>query len=209
MADQKSFSIVFDFGGVLIDWNPRYLYRRFFDGDGAAIDRFLDEIGFMQWNLRQDAGRPFAAAVEELSARFPHYRDLIRAYDERYEESISGPIEPAVEILRALKLARYPLYALSNWSSEKFRLIRPRMPFMEWFDGIVISGEVGLVKPDPRIYALLLDRIGRPPAECVMVDDSDANTAAAAVLGFQAIRYESPAQLRADLAQLGIDLAQD
>jgi 2-haloacid dehalogenase len=197
-------AIVFDFGGVLIDWDPRYLYRKFFDGHTAAMERFLGDIDFMAWNLKQDQGRPFADGVAELSAQFPHYAQLIQAYDQRWEESIGGPIQSTVDILRALKEAGYPLYGLSNWSAEKFHLFRPKYPFFSWFDDILVSGEVKRVKPDPEIFTLFLDRIRRTARECVYIDDSAANVATANRLGFTAIHFVSPGQLAADLQHLGL-----
>jgi 2-haloacid dehalogenase len=196
--------IIFDFGGVLIDWNPRYLYRKLFDNDAEAMERFLDEIGFVEWNLEQDRGRPFAVAVEVLTERFPHHADLIKAYDERWEESIGGVIEPTVKLLGALKQAGFTLYGLSNWSAETFRRIRHRQTFWDWFEAIVLSGEVQLVKPDPRIYAIMLEKINRPAAECLFIDDSEANIAVAEQLGFKTIRFESPEQLERELNRLGL-----
>ena len=197
-------AIIFDFGGVLFDWNPHYLYHDDFNGDTEAIDRFLQEIGFSEWNLHQDRGRPFAEAVAELSARFPHYASLIRAYDERYESSLSGPIHATVVILERLKQAGYPLYALSNWSVEKFALIRPKYAFLDWFDAIVLSGALKLVKPDPRIFEVFLEQIGRKPEECLFIDDSRKNIEAANRMGFQTIRFESPEQLERELRERGI-----
>lgn len=197
-------AIVFDFGGVLVNWDPHYLYRPFFNGDDAAIDRFLKEIDFHNWNLQQDQGRPFREGVAVHSARFPQYAALIKAYDERYADSISGPIEGTVDILRALKAAGYALYGLSNWSSEKFNLVRPKYEFFSWFDDIVISGAVKLIKPDPQIFALFLRHIHRTAEECVYIDDSVPNIVVARQLGFAAIHFQSPAQLARDLEQLAV-----
>ncbi len=197
-------AIVFDFGGVLLDWNPRYLYRKLLDDDHEAVERFLNEVGFSEWNFRQDEGRPFAAAVAELSEQFPQHADLIRAYDERWEESIGGEIRPTVEILYALKRAGHSLYGLSNWSAETFRRIRHKHAFLDLFEAIVISGEVKVAKPDPRIYALLLDLVNRPAEECLFIDDSEANVAAASRLGFRTIRFVSPEQLAGELRRLGL-----
>ncbi|MCL4487992.1 MAG: HAD family phosphatase [Chloroflexi bacterium] len=196
-------AIIFDFGGVLIDWNPRHLYRKLLD-DEQAVEDFMREIGFAEWNHEQDKGRPFPEAVAELSAKFPQYRDLIQAYDLRYDESILGPIQPTVDILRRLKQAGYPLYGLSNWNGDKFQSVRRQYPFLEWFDDIVISGEVKLAKPDPRIFQVLLARIGRTAGECLFVDDSAANIATAQQLSFATIHYRSPEQLEETLVQMGL-----
>ena len=197
-------AIIFDFGGVLMDWNPRYLYRKFFDGNTESMERFLTDIGFAEWNLQQDKGRPFAVAVAELCDRFPAYADLIQAYDQRWEESIGGPIQPTVNILRTLKHAGYPLYGLSNWSVEKFELVRPKYEFFGWLDLILVSGEVKLVKPDPRIYAVFLERIGRMAKECLFIDDSRLNIATADQLGFGTIHFQSPERLEIELRHLGM-----
>jgi 2-haloacid dehalogenase len=197
-------AIIFDFGGVLVDWDPHYLYRPFFNGDDAAIDRFLLEIGFREWNLQQDGGRSFDEGVATLSAQFPQYAHLIRAYHERYADSIIGSIQGTVEILRACKAAGYPLYGLSNWALEKFDLIRPKYDFFDCFDDILISSTVNLVKPDPRIFEIFLKRIGRRAEECVYIDDSAVNAAAADRLGFITIPFESPKQLVAELDRLGV-----
>ena len=197
-------AIIFDFGGVLIDWNPRYLYRKLFDGNSNAMERFLTDIGFMEWNLQQDKGRSFAVAVAELSERFPAYADLIKAYDQRWEESLAGPIQSTVNLLHSLEQVGYRLYGLSNWSAEKFQIVRPKYEFFNWFETIVVSGEAKLVKPDPRIYTLFLERIGWTAEECLFIDDSRANIATADQLGFKTIWYESPEQLKAELFHLNI-----
>lgn len=200
--DQKA--IVFDFGGVLMDWSPRYLYRHFFNEDLAATDRFLEEIGFAAWNLEFDRGRPFAAGIAELAGRFPAYQELIEAYDERWEETLVGPIEPTVAILRALKNAGYPLFGLSNWSAEKFAGVRQKYDFFQWFEEIVLSGEVKLVKPDPLIFAYLLRKSGRRANQCLFVDDSIHNIAVAEKLGFATIHFQSPEQLKTELQEKGL-----
>jgi len=206
MAHSKSCrpALVFDFGGVLIEWDPRNLYRKIFNGDMAAVETFLRESKFMEWNLHQDAGRPFSEAISEFCSRMPQYCELIRAYDQRYEESITGPNWQTVEILRTLKETGYPLYGLSNWPAEKWRLVRPKYAFFGWFDDILISGEVKLAKPDPRIFSLFLERIGRPAEQCLYIDDSDHNTEVAGQLGFQTIHFLSAEQLRKELDRRGI-----
>jgi 2-haloacid dehalogenase len=197
-------AVIFDFGGVLMDWNPHYLFDRIPGYDRAAVDRFLKDVDFFTWNVEQDRGRPFAEAIADLIARFPHYRDLIRAYDERYIETVKGAFEPVVRIVLALKDAGYPLYGLSNWPAEKFALVRPHYPFFEVFDDIVLSGQVGLVKPDPAIFEILLQRAGRSAAECLLIDDADANIRRAREMGFQTIQFQSPQQLEAELRSRGI-----
>lgn len=197
-------AIIFDFGGVILDWNPRYLYRRFFNGNLDAMENFLTEIDFLNWNLEQDKGRPFAVGVAELSMQFPQYATLISAYDQYWEEAIAGPIQPTVDLLQSLKQAGHILYGLSNWSLEKFQIARPRYEFLNWFETIMVSGEVNLIKPDPRIYWLFLEKIGRTAQECVFIDDSKPNILTAIDLGFTAIHFESPEQLERGLKAQGL-----
>jgi 2-haloacid dehalogenase len=196
-------AVVFDLGGVLVDWNPRYLYRKLIE-DEAAVERFLAEVCTPEWNLKQDAGRPFAEAVEELIVQYPDQHELIRAYHLRWEETVGGPIAGTVEILAELKRAGYTVAALSNWSAETFPVARRRFDFLNWFDVTVISGEVKMVKPDPRIFELLLERLGRRAEECVYIDDVEANVRAARELGFRAIHFTSPDRLREELKRMEI-----
>ena len=197
-------AIVFDFGGVLLDWNPRHLYRKLFHDDVIAMERFITEIGFAEWNAQQDKGRSMAQGVIELSRQFPQYASLIKAYDERWEESVAGPIQPTVDILHLLKQRGYPLYALSNWSAETFQRVRNKYSFFDWFEAIVLSGEVKLIKPDPLIFLVFLERTRQTAEACLLIDDSEANIAAARQMGFQAIRFESAGQLREELIQRGL-----
>jgi len=197
-------NIVFDFGGVLMDWNPRYLYSRYFDGDPHAMEDFLAEIHFAEWNTEQDKGRPFAEGVALLTEQFPQYAALIRAFDEHWEETVGGAILPVVGMAQRLKAAGYHLHGLSNWSEEKFRQVRQKFAFFNLFDSILVSGEVKLAKPDPRIYQIFLQRIGQPAADCLFIDDSAANIAAARQLGFGTILFESEDQLEQELAVRGL-----
>jgi len=195
---------IFDLGGVLLDWNPRHLYRKLFDGDEAAMEHFLANVCTTEWNQRQDAGRTFAEAMQEL---FPHHADkleLIEAFGKRFGEMVRGPIDGALEVLAELKERNVPLYALSNWSAETFPLQRERFEFLSWFDGIVISGSEGVIKPDPRIFRILLERYGVTPQSAVFIDDVAANADAASALGIHGIHFRSPEQLRRDLAQVGL-----
>ena len=196
-------AIIFDFGNVLVNWDARNLYKRFFP-DLGAVDRFLEEIRFAEWNARQDAGRPFREGVRELSSRFPQYATLIQAYDTHWEESITGTNDETIDIARQLKHAGWTLYLLSNFSVEKFELIRGQHHFLEIFDEMIISGEYNLVKPDPAIFHLTLKRINRTAQECLFIDDSLANIETAKRIGFQAIHYQSPTQLVRELKNLSI-----
>ncbi len=196
-------AVVFDLGGVLIDWDPRYLYRTLFD-DEAAMEDFLATVTTPEWNRAQDAGRPWAEAVEELVALHPERRDLIAAYRERWHEMLGGANEPVVEILDGLRRNGARLFALTNWSGETFPVARPQYPFLEWFEGIVVSGDERLIKPDPRIFEVLLERYGLDPAATAFIDDHQANVDAAAALGMAAIRFVDAATLREDLARLGL-----
>ncbi len=197
-------AIVFDFGGVLMDWNPRYLYRKLFPGNDTAMERFLAEIGFTEWNQQQDAGRAFSLAVAELVQQFPSYAELIQAYHERWEESIAGPLQGTVDLLLPLKHAGFELYGLSNWSSEKFGAVRAKYAFFQLFDTILLSGDVKLIKPAPGIFEALLERIARSASECLFIDDSEENISTARSLGFETIRFESPDQLRRELQHRGL-----
>ena len=191
-------TVVFDLGGVLIDWDPRYLYRRMLpDGE---VEAFLDEIGFADWNHAQDAGGSWVDAVASHAARHPHRRELIEAYPQRFLETLGGPIAGTVAILEELHAREVPLLALTNWSAETFRVAREEFSFLELFDGIVVSGEERVAKPDPRIFSLLLERYDLQPGDVVFVDDAAANIDAARSAGVTAIHYRDPAQLRAEPA---------
>ncbi len=183
-------TVVFDLGGVLIDWDPRYLYRRLLPED--EVDAFLDEIGFAAWNHAQDAGGTWADAVAAHAALHPHRRELIEAYPQRFVDTLGGPIAGTVAILEELHAAEVPLLALTNWSAETFQVARREYAFLDLFDGIVVSGEERVAKPDPRIFAILLDRHQLDAARTVFIDDSPANIAAARSAGLVTIHYESP-----------------
>ena len=192
-------AVVFDLGGVLIDWDPRYLYRKLL-ADEAAVEEFLATVCTPEWNAEQDRGRPFAEGVAVLVERFPAHAAAITAYHERWPEMLGGDIGGTVELLAELRAAGVPLYALTNWSSETFGIARERFEFLDWFDGVLVSGEERLIKPDPAIFQLLVDRFGLDPEATFYVDDSAANVAAAGRLGFDAVQFTSPERLRRDLA---------
>lgn len=197
-------AIVFDFGNVLLEWNPRYVYQRFFPNDPEGMERFLREVNFMEWNLLQDKGRPFKEGVAVLSKEFPQYSHLIQAYHDHWADSLGDSLDGTVELLKELKQAGYPLYGLSNWSAETFPYVRQRHDFFDLLDDMVISGEVGHVKPQPEIFQILLDRIGRPAPECLFIDDARANIEQAQKMGFATIRFQAPEQLRRRLVELKI-----
>ncbi|TDE07356.1 HAD family hydrolase [Jiangella asiatica] len=196
-------AVVFDLGGVLVDWDPRYLYRTLLSDDDA-VERFLAEVTTSEWNAQQDAGRTWADAVATLTDRFPEHSELIAAYDTRWIETIGGQIEGTVDILRELRADGVGLYALTNWSAEKFPLAVERFEWLSWFAGIVVSGTERMVKPDPRIYQVLLDRYGLDAASTVYIDDNPPNVTAAAQLGMTALHFTGPDRLRADLRRLGL-----
>jgi 2-haloacid dehalogenase len=198
-------TVVFDLGGVLIDWNPRHLYRHLFD-DAAAMETFLREVCSPQWNERQDAGRPWREAVAELSALHPAQAPLIAAYHARWPEMLGGAIDETVAVLEELRGQGLRLYALTNWSHETFPVARARFPFLQWFDGVLVSGEERLVKPDPAIFALLCERYAIVPAQAVFVDDAPRNVRAAADIGMHALQFRDAPALRRDLAALGLPL---
>ena len=201
-------TVIFDFGGVLIDWNPRYLYRQLFDDD-AEMEAFLAVVCTPEWNGQQDAGRPAAEAIAERTALFPQHAALIEAYFTRFSEMMSGPHDGTVAILDELRRRGVPLYGLTNWSADTFPHATARFDFLGWFDGIVVSGREGMKKPDARIFHLLLERHGIDAADGVFIDDSRENVAAAAAVGLHALHFTDPAALRADLRQLGLPIGDD
>ncbi len=195
---------VFDLGGVLLDWNPRHLYRKLFNGDDTAMEHFLATVCTDEWNLRQDAGRTFAEATEELLPRHADKRDLIEAFGKRFGEMIPGAIDGTVDVLAEVKRSGAPVYAITNWSAETFPPQRERFAFLSWFDGIVVSGVERVIKPDPRIFRILFERYGVAPESAVFIDDVAENAAAATGLGIHGIHFKSPEQLRRELVAVGI-----
>jgi 2-haloacid dehalogenase len=202
-SDPPVRKVLFDLGGVLVDWNPRHLYRQLFV-DEAAMEHFLATVCTQAWNEEQDEGRPFREGVELLLTRHPQHAVAIRAYDSRWGEMLRGAIEESVVILGELRARGIPLFALTNWSAEKFPLARMRFAFLEWFDGILVSGEERLKKPDPRIYHLAIQRFGLEPVQTLYVDDAEKNIAAAALLGFKTHRFVEAPALRSQLVACGL-----
>jgi 2-haloacid dehalogenase len=194
--------VVFDVGNVLLRWDPRFLYRTIF-ADEARMEWFLSEVWTHDWNLARDRGESFADGIAELVARHPDLETEIRAYDERWHETIPHAIEGSVAILGELRTAGVPLYAITNYSREKWAESRLRFPFLDDFRGVVVSAHERIVKPDPAIYRVLLERYGLNAADCVFIDDSEKNVDGARGIGMHAIRFHDPDQLRADLKRLG------
>ncbi|MHA4809119.1 HAD family hydrolase [Flavitalea flava] len=196
-------SVVFDLGAVLIDWNPDYLYRNIIP-DETERRRFFDEVCTMDWNEEQDAGRSLAAGTADLLEKFPEQELTIRAYYDRWEEMLGGPISGTLEIFRHLKFnTDKKLYALTNWSAETFPLALKHYDFLHWFDGRLVSGEEKIRKPFPRFYQLLVDRYGVRPEETIYIDDNARNLVPASALGFHAIHFQSADQLKKELTDLG------
>lgn len=195
-------AVVFDLGGVLIDWNPRHLYRKLID-DEAEVERFLAEVCTADWNHGLDSGRPFDEAIAELVEIHPGQVSLIRAWKERWEEMVAGPIVGTVALLERLHGHGVSLHAITNWSAETFPVAR-RFPFLERFGTIVVSGEEGVSKPDAAIFELLVDRTAIEPGRSLFIDDNRSNVAAAAALGFRTVHFTDPDGLYARLLDLGL-----
>lgn len=194
-------TVVFDLGGVLVDWNPRYLYRKLIP-DEAALEYFLAEVCSAEWNHLLDAGRPLDEGISQLVEKHPEWAPLIRAWKERWEEMVAGPIPGTVALLERLHARDVPLHALTNWSAETFPVARRRFPFLAHFGTIVVSGEEGLAKPESAIFDLLVNRAAIEPARTLFVDDKRSNIAAAAAHGFRTFHFSDPEGLNARLADL-------
>jgi 2-haloacid dehalogenase len=203
VTSERIDTVIFDLGNVLIGWDPRRLYRQLID-DEAQMEWFLREVCNSEWNEQQDAGRPWAEGTALLRARFPEHAELIDAYHLRWKETLVGPIDGSVAILAELKAHGVRLLALTNWSQETFPIARQLYPFLQWFEGIVVSGEECLVKPDSRIYQRLLERYAVDPTAALYIDDSARNVAAAEALGMHGWWFRDPAGLRERLVELGV-----
>ena len=196
-------AVVFDLGNVLIDWNPRHLYRKLFS-DPAGIEDFLGRICTAEWHRQHDLGRPMVETCAELAAKFPDQAGLIHAWRERFAEMLPGPVPGTPDLLERLAQKHVPLFALTNWPAETFGAARMRFPFLRHFRDIVISGEIGIAKPDPKIFAILAERNALRPSATLFIDDHAPNVAAAVALGFVTHRFQSAQALGADLIHLGL-----
>ncbi|MDF2605394.1 HAD family phosphatase [Sphingomonas sp.] len=200
----RPIAVVFDIGNVLYDWDPKVLYRRLITDD-EALDVFLRDVCSKEWHFQHDAGRPFAETSAELCAQFPDHADLIAQWGPRFSEQIPGPIDGMSELVAALDEAGVPLFAITNFSDEFFTPFREREAAMfDRFRDIVVSGTEKLVKPDPAIYHLALDRFGLKPNEALFVDDRQDNVDAAAAIGMHAVLFTDTATLRAELTRQGL-----
>jgi len=195
--------VVFDVGNVLIEWDPNHLYRKLIP-DPVERVRFLSDVCPPAWNLEQDRGRSWADAVAERVALFPHYAALIRAFDERWPEMVPGEVPGSVALLEALRAAGASLYAITNFSAEKFALSRARFSFLNEFRDVVVSAEERLLKPDPAIYRVLLERNGLTAAHCLFIDDSEKNVGGAEAVGMRAHHFRDAATLGDTLRDLGL-----
>lgn len=199
---KKIKNIVFDFGGVLVDWNPVYLYSKLFD-DEAEMNHFLENICTPEWNIQQDAGRSLAKATEILQTEHPQHKELIGHYYGRWEEMLGGDIRENVRVLEMLKPS-YPLYGLTNWSGETITIAYSKFDFFNHFDGVVVSGDEKLIKPDPKLYTVLLERYNLKPNETLFIDDNLKNIETAHDMGFHTIHITENVDLEEEVKKLGL-----
>ena len=197
--------VIFDLGGVLIDWNPEYLYKKVFNGEPEKMEWFLQTVCTKEWNMEQDAGRTFEEGTLNLLKTFPEYESEIRVFFDRWEEMLAGEIEDTALILNKLNsLSEVKLYALTNWSTETFPIAKKRFEFLKCFEGIVVSGEEHCRKPFPKIYEITLNRFGLEPQHCIFIDDSLENVEGARKMGIIGLHYKNSKQLKADLQRYNI-----
>ncbi len=198
-------TIIFDLGGVLVDWDPKYVYREVFNGDEEKVDWFLNTICTSDWNVEQDAGRTFKEATDFLVNKYPEYEDWIRIYYDRWEDMLLGQIDETVALLEKIKKqGSHQLYALTNWSAEAFPVALQRFDFLQHFEGIVVSGEEKTRKPFSKIYEIILDRYQLKAPSCVFIDDNLENVRGAETIGIKAIHFKNSQQLTAELNLLGV-----
>ena len=196
-------AVLFDLGKVLLDWSPRYYYERYFPGDEAGLARFLGEVVASEWILEMDRGRPMAEAIAARQQLYPEHAELIAQWREGWPEMLRGEIAGTVAVLDELASRGRRLYALTNFSHETWPVARARFEFLGRFEDVVVSGEVGMVKPDPRIYRLAIERCRLDAARTVFVDDLPANVEAARAEGLRGVHFSTPERLREELVKLG------
>ncbi|MDB5285935.1 MAG: family hydrolase [Mucilaginibacter sp.] len=197
-------TIIFDLGAVLIDWNPDYMYKTIFNDEQEMRD-FLATVTTPDWNEEQDAGRTLQEGTEWLIKKHPHHETHIRAFYGRWIEMLGDAFEGTVEIFKELKESnKYKIYALTNWSAETFPMAQQKFDFLNWFDGVVVSGAEKMRKPTPEFYQILLDRYNVKAQESLFIDDNYRNILAAEKLGINSIHFTSPEQLKEELLKRGI-----
>lgn len=196
-------TIIFDFGAVLVDWNPHRLLDKYF-GNEQKAQWFIDNICTMEWNSQMDGGKPFAQGIAELSAEYPEYAADIRVYFDRWIEMMGDEIPGMRDLVNELKARGYRLLGLTNWSTETFCQVRHRYPIFDLLDGMLVSGEEHLLKPSAAIFQRLTDRFGLTPSECIFIDDNAANVDGSIAFGIPAIRFQSAESLRAELRSRGV-----
>lgn len=198
-------TIIFDLGGVLVDWNPAYVFDENYFDSPEKREYFFKNICTNDWNEEQDAGRSIVEATQELVHRFPDWEKSIRDYYGRWTDMLKAPIPATVEIFRQLKASKkYKIYALTNWQAGLFDIALVRYDFLHWFDGRVVSGEEKTRKPFPEFYQRLLDRYNVKPGEALFIDDNLRNVKAAEAMGIRSIHFQSPTQLKEELVAMGI-----
>ncbi|HSM33614.1 MAG TPA: HAD family phosphatase [Anaerolineae bacterium] len=196
-------TVVFDLGGVLVDWNPRYLLRKVMPGREAEMETILADVLNHEWNLERDTGDSWPDAIARLKAQYPQWADIFEIYDRRWGETLAGSFEDSVAVLRALKDGDVPLLALSNWSAEKFHHAEERYEWLSWFDGVVVSGRVGLIKPERAIFDYLLQTYHLRARDIFFIDDHEPNVLAARSFGIRAHHFTAAAALRRELIEAG------
>ncbi|MGV8947524.1 MAG: HAD family hydrolase [Lutibacter sp.] len=196
-------TIIFDLGGVLVDWKPEYLYRKLFNGDEEKVQWFLTNVCTSEWNAEQDAGRTIEEAENIKIAEFPQHEDLIRLYYKNWHLMFSGPIKENVELFKSLKsTGNYKIYALTNWGAEKWDKALELFPFFYDFDGVVVSGQEKTRKPYPKIYHIIINKYGINPEKTIFIDDNLENVIAAKSLKLKGIHYKFTQQLKDELLSL-------
>jgi len=205
MNNQVVKYIIFDLGGVLIDWNPEYVYLEAFKGDRIKMQLFFDEICTMDWNENQDAGYSLKNATEDRVKLFPQHEELIRMYYGRWEEMLGDSIQGTVDVLKIiLENPKYRVFALTNWSAETFPIALKKFDFLHWFEGIIVSGTEKTRKPFEEIYQITLDRFQIKAENSLFIDDNSRNIKGAQNIGIQTVHFKNPNQLKKDLQEKGI-----
>ena len=202
----KITTIIFDLGGVLVDWNPEYVFLKEFKGDRKKMKWFLENICTMDWNEQIDVGKLIKDATNEKIKEFPQYENLIRMYYGKWENMLKGEISETVNILKALHSTGYRLFALTNWSAETFPVAIKRFDFLKLFDGIVVSGQIKMLKPEKEIYEYILNKYKLKSSECIFIDDRLLNVKGAELVGMHGIKFDNSKQMKSELKKYNIEI---